>query len=78
MTYITTAQANIIGKALGLRLEFNQATAGLVTVSDSRGTQAIIAVGRVAGWIGYGFQGDITVTNASAENITASLLNHQI
>ena len=77
MTLITTAQANTLGKAYGLRLEFNQASAGVVTIADERGPQATIAVGRTAAWVGYGFNGPIVVTNASPENITASFLNHQ-
>jgi hypothetical protein len=76
MIYVTTAQTYTIGPAHGLRVEINQPTTGTVTIADAQGTKAIIAATTPAqGKIYYGFNGAVTVTNASAENITVSILN---
>lgn len=75
MIYITTATTYNLPSCGGLRLEFNQATAGTVTLADIQGTKAIIASSNTAAKIYYGFVGAITITNASPENITVSVLN---
>jgi len=76
MRYITTATTTTIGLAHGLRVEINQPTTGTVTIADGDGTKAIIAASTPAqAKIYYGFNGSVTVTNASAENITVSILN---
>lgn len=75
MIYITAATTTTIGPVYGIRVEFNQASTGLVTIADALGTKAIIAIGMATGKVYYGFIGTVTVTNASAENITVSLLN---
>jgi len=76
MLYITGATTTTIGRAHGLRVEINQALTGAVTIADSDGTKAIIAALTPAqAKVYYGFNGTVTVTNASAENITVSILN---
>lgn len=76
MIYITTAATYTIGLAHGLRFEINQPTTGIVTIADTQGTKAIIAATTPAqAKVYYGFNGSVTVTNASAENITVSILN---
>lgn len=75
MIYITTATTYSLPPCGGLRFEFNQATTGTVTIADSQGTKAIVASSNTTAKVYYGFVGAITITNASAENITVSVLN---
>jgi hypothetical protein len=76
MIYITTATTTTIGRAHGLRVEINQPTAGTVTIADADGTKAVIAGTTPAqAKVYYGFNGPVSITNASAENITVSILN---
>lgn len=76
MIYITTAATYSVGQVHGLRVEINQPTTGTVTIADEQGTKAIIAASTPAqAKVYYGFNGNVTVTNASAENITVSVLN---
>lgn len=78
MKYITTAATNTIGPAYGLRVEINKALTGTVTIADADGTKAVIAASTAAsGKVYYGFNGSVTVTNASTEDITVSILNNQ-
>lgn len=76
MIYITTAAAYPVGQVHGLRVEINQPTTGTVTLADAQGTKAIIAATTPAqAKVYYGFNGDVTITNSAAENITVSILN---
>jgi len=76
MIYITSATTTTIGLAHGILVEINQPTTGTVTIADAGGTKAIIAATTAASSKRYyGFNGTVTVTNASAENITVSVLN---
>jgi hypothetical protein len=76
MIYITTATTYPLGKVFGVRVEINQATTGIVTISDSDGPKAIIAATTAVSSKEYwGFNGSVSIVNASAENITVSTLN---
>lgn len=79
MTYMTTAATYAIApRAYGIRVEINKVLTGAVTIADGGTTVGIIAAATGAGGkVYYGFNGAVTVTNASAEDITVSVLNHQ-
>lgn len=76
MIYVTTAAAYPLGPVYGIRVSINQTTIGTVTIADAGGTKAVIAA--TSGIVEkeyWGFNGAVTVTNASAENITVSIIN---
>ena len=76
MVYITGATTTTLGKVPGIRVAINQATTGTITIADGDGTKAIIAATTAAqDKVYYGFNGTVTITNASAENITVSILS---
>lgn len=75
MIYIITATTTTIGPVYGIRVEINATLTGTVTVADSQGTKALIAIGMSAGKVYYGFNGSVTVTTSAADNITVSVLN---
>lgn len=78
MNYITTATTTTVGRVYGIRVEINKVLTGTVTIADADGTKAVIAATTVAqGKTYYGFNGSVTVVNASTEDITVSALNHQ-
>lgn len=77
MIYITATATYTLPSVYGLLVEINQPTTGIVTIADAGGTKAIIAASTAAsGKRYYGFNGAVTITNASTENITVSVINN--
>lgn len=78
MIYMTTAATYTLGKAFGVRVTINKPTTGTVTINDGGTPIAVIAASTAASGKDYwGFNGVITLVNASAEDITVNTLNHQ-
>lgn len=78
MIHITSAASATITRSYGIRVEINQPTAGIITITDAGNTMAVIAASTAASAkVYYGFTGVITITNASTEDLTVSTLNRQ-
>lgn len=78
MIHITSAATATITRSYGIRVEINQPTVGTITIADAGTTMAVIAASTAASAkVYYGFTGAITITNASTEDITVSMLNRQ-
>lgn len=79
MIYITTAATTTIAsKAYGILVAINKATTGTLTIIDGSTTVAVIAASTAAqDKRYYGFNGVISITNGSTEDVTVSVLNHQ-
>ncbi len=76
MKYITTAATLTLPNVYGIRVEINKALTGTVTIADAGNTVAVIAATTAASAKEYfGFNGAVTVINASTEDITVSVLN---
>lgn len=81
MIHITDTASHTISTSSprGIRINFNLATTGTVTVADGIGTQAIITNPTIAtpAWEAYGFQGTVTVTSSATTDLTVSVLNNK-
>lgn len=80
MIHITSSGATTITTTSprGIRINVNAALTGTITVTDGTGTLAIITNPTVlSSWVGYGFQGTVTVNPNATCDLSVSVLNRK-
>lgn len=81
MIHITSSGATTVSTSSprGLRINFNLAFTGTVTITDGTGTVGIVtaSANAPAAWVGYGFQGSVTVNPSTTVDLSVSILNRK-
>lgn len=80
MIHITAATTTTISTTgpRGVRINVNTALTGTITVADGTGTLAVITnPGVQSSWVGYGFQGTVTVVTNATCDLSVSILNRK-
>lgn len=77
MVHITSTGAVTVGSSpRGLRINFNAALTGTVTIADTTGTLGIVTNPTAQSyWQGYGFTGATTINASATPEMSVSILN---
>lgn len=81
MIHITASGATTVSTSSprGLRINFNLAFTGTVTITDGTGVVSIVTASATVppAWVGYGFQGTVTVNPSTTVDLGVSILNNK-
>lgn len=78
MIHITSGTTTVsTSSPRGLRINFNLAFTGTVTIADGTGTVGIVTASATVppAWVGYGLQGTVTIVASTTVDLSVSILN---